>query len=67
MTLGQPTADRQLRTDWVELPPIEPVVHALQRIREQAELAAIARGFTHPERVGEQAVQAAMLRAGGLR
>lgn len=28
-----------------------------QRIREQAELAAIASGFTHPERAGEQAVR----------
>lgn len=38
-----------------------------QRIREQAELAAIARGFTYPELAGEQAVQAAVLRAGGQR
>lgn len=30
-----------------------------QRIREQAELAAIARGFTHPERAGELAVRGA--------
>ena len=30
-----------------------------QRIREQAELAAIARGFSNPEREGEQAVRRA--------
>lgn len=31
-----------------------------QRIREQAELAAIARGFSNPERAGEQAVRRAL-------
>lgn len=31
-----------------------------QRIREQAELAAIARGFTNPEHAGELAVRRAM-------
>ena len=35
-----------------------------QRIRERAELAAIARGFKHPERAGEQAVRRAMHLAG---
>ena len=30
-----------------------------QRIREQAELAAIARGFRYPERAGEAAVRRA--------
>ena len=32
-----------------------------QRIREQAELAAIASGFTHPERGGELAVRLELL------
>jgi len=31
-----------------------------QSIREQAELAAIARGFRYPERAGEAAVRRAM-------
>ena len=31
-----------------------------QRIREQAELAAIASGFTNPERAGELAVRRAL-------
>ena len=31
-----------------------------QRVREQAELAAIARGFTYPELAGEQAVRRAL-------
>ena len=31
-----------------------------QRIREQAELAAIASGFTNPEHAGELAVRRAM-------
>ena len=31
-----------------------------QRIREQAELAAIASGFTNPERAGEIAVRRAL-------
>jgi hypothetical protein len=31
-----------------------------QRVREQAELAAIASGFTNPERAGEIAVRRAL-------
>lgn len=39
-----------------------PPIHGrhTQRIREQAELAAIASGFTNPERAGELAVRRAL-------
>ena len=55
--LGEDLMPQMIR---VPAGPCLPNGRHAQRIREQAELAAIASGFTNPERAGELAVRRAV-------